>query len=328
MGVHLLLVRRLLPLPLLSALALAPGSAGAAVPHTVQPGETLWSIAAASNFTTRTVAAYNGLSPNGNVILGSTVLIPSVYEGSSALQRAGLLGTPQSTAPATPSSAPAASAPVATSSGPAPEGAYTVRLGDTLSALAARSGVPLRQVAAINGLSPEARIVAGTSMKLPSGSPIAASAAQQPVPAAPRPVAPAAAPYATPGRMTSSQIGSIASSHGVPGSLAAAVAYEESGFNNSMISSTSARGIMQIMPGTWSWLQQTGSGRLDPWSPTDNVRAGSIYLNRLLQQTGGDVPTAVAGYYQGLGSVRSRGMFDDTKRYVANVLALRHRFGG
>jgi hypothetical protein len=40
------------------------------------------------------------------------------------------------------------------------------------------------------------------------------------------------------------------------------------------------------------------------------------------------VPMAVAGYYQGLGSVRSRGLYDDTRRYVDNVLALQHRFGG
>ena len=37
---------------------------------------------------------------------------------------------------------------------------------------------------------------------------------------------------------------------------------------------------------------------------------------------------AAAGYYQGLTSVRERGMFDDTKRYVDNVLALQARFGG
>ena len=37
---------------------------------------------------------------------------------------------------------------------------------------------------------------------------------------------------------------------------------------------------------------------------------------------------AIAGYYQGLGSVRSRGLYDDTQQYVANVQALRSRFGG
>jgi len=316
--------RHLIPLALIASLALAP-AAHAAVPHTVQPGETLWTIAAANNFTTRTIAAFNGLSPEANVILGSTVMIPSIAEGTTALQRAGIV--PHSPLTSTPVTG-TTTATRTVAGGPAPQGAYTVRPGDTLSAVAARSGVPARQVAAMNGLSPDAMLVAGTSMKLPTGSPIAASSTGAPVPAAPRPVAPNAPPYATPARMSSSEIGSIAAQHGVPSSLASAVAYEESGFNNGMISSTSARGIMQIMPGTWSWLQQTGAGALDPSSAADNVRAGSIYLNRLLRQTGGNVPQAVAGYYQGLGSVQSRGMYDDTKRYVANVLALQHRFGG
>ena len=64
--------------------------AGAAVPHTVQPGETLWSIAAANNLTTRTVAAFNGLSENAQVVLGSTIQVPSTSEGYSALQKNGL----------------------------------------------------------------------------------------------------------------------------------------------------------------------------------------------------------------------------------------------
>jgi len=73
-----------------------------------------------------------------------------------------------------------------------------------------------------------------------------------------------------------------------------------------------------------------GEPRLRPLSATsadDNVRAGSLYLARLLRDTGGDVRLAAAAYYQGLWSVRNRGMFDDTRRYVDNVLALRARFG-
>ena len=72
---------RLTPLfAVLFALLLAAPSS-AAVPHTVQPGETLWSIAAANNLTTRTVAAFNGLSENSQVVLGSTVMVPSTIEG-------------------------------------------------------------------------------------------------------------------------------------------------------------------------------------------------------------------------------------------------------
>src|SRR6188768_3172597 len=91
---------RLTPLyaVLFALLFAAPSTA--AVPHTVQPGETLWSIAAANNLTTRTVAAFNGLSENSQVVLGSTVMVPSTVEGYASLQKAGLV-------PATPTAASA-----------------------------------------------------------------------------------------------------------------------------------------------------------------------------------------------------------------------------
>jgi LysM repeat protein len=63
-------------------------AASAAVPHTVAPGETLWSIAAANNFTTRTVAAFNGLSEDAHVVAGQTLEIPTVAEGAAALAAA------------------------------------------------------------------------------------------------------------------------------------------------------------------------------------------------------------------------------------------------
>ena len=116
----------------------------------------------------------------------------------------------------------------------------------------------------------------------------------------------------------------------MPGSLAAAIGWQESGFNNAMVSSANARGVMQVMPGTWDWVQANLSRnrRLDPGSATDNVRAGSLYLGQLLRETRGDPALAAAGYYQGLASVRRIGMLPETRRYVANVLALRSRFGG
>jgi hypothetical protein len=57
----------------------------------------------------------------------------------------------------------------------------------------------------------------------------------------------------------------------------------------------------------------------------DNVAAGVAYF-ALLRRVAGRDDLALAGYYQGLASVRQRGMYDDTKAYVANILALRHRF--
>ena len=65
--------------------ALLASPAAAAVPHTVSAGETLWSIAAANNFTTRALAAANELSEDAQVVLGSTIQIPSEVEAAAAL---------------------------------------------------------------------------------------------------------------------------------------------------------------------------------------------------------------------------------------------------
>ena len=294
----------------LAALLTAP-AASAHVLHTVGPGETLWSIAAQSNLTTRTVAVYNGLSPDANVVLGSTLKIPSIAEGAAALAAAG-----------TRAAAPAATGAPA----PRPAGAYIVRPGDTLSGLAAQTGVSVQQMAYVNGLAPTAMLLIGTVLKLPAGAP-APARASTPAPAAR--VVPNAPPLPTPGRLSAERVKQLAVEHGAPGGLAAAIAWQESGFNNAMVSPANARGVMQVMPGTWDWVQRNlAAAPLSPTSADDNVRAGSLYLARLMRETGGDPRLAAAGYYQGLASVRSRGMFDDTKHYVDNVLALRARFGG
>src|SRR3954452_13068617 len=70
-----------------------PSTAGAAVAHTVVPGETIWTIASASNLTNRALAAYNHLDPEGNVVLGSTIMVPSPAEAAAAMAAAGMTPT-------------------------------------------------------------------------------------------------------------------------------------------------------------------------------------------------------------------------------------------
>ena len=282
--------------------------ASASVPHTVQPGETLWSIAAASNLTTNALAAANGLSPDANVVLGSTIQIPSEDEAAAALAGTAPAGSTTTTAATT-----------ATADAPQPLGGYTVQPGETLSGIAAAAGVNAEQLAWMNGLDPSAPLLSGTALKLPGATD---------APAAPPQAVPDAAPYATGGSTNSAEISQIAAQQGVSGSLASAVAWQESGFNNGAVSSANARGVMQVMPGTWDWIEQNLSGPLDPTSPQDNVKAGSLYLRQLLEDTGGDERMAVAAYYQGLGSVQQDGLFPETEQYVENVMALKGRFGG
>jgi LysM repeat protein len=355
----------------MAACALVPATSMAAT-HTVAPGETLWGIAYANNLPTSSVAAANGLSAEARVVAGTNLTIPAPGQAPTppvnpAPSSPGTTSAPAATggggyrvAPGdtlsaiaarqgvslgslaaanglkldswviqgttlklpAPGSAPVAQAPA--QGAPEAMGAYKVRPGDTLSGLAAAARVPAAQMAYMNGLNPTAQLVAGTIIKLPTGAAINPT-----TPAPARTIVPQAAPMASPGRLSAGQVGTLAAQSGAPSSLASAIAWQESGFNNAMISPANARGVMQVMPGTWSWVQSNLSrARLDPSSPTDNVKAGSLYLAHLLRETNGDPALAAAGYYQGLASVRRIGMLPETRRYVANVLALRGRFGG
>src|SRR4051794_1753711 len=134
---------RLLPALLLGAALAAPSAASAGVAHTVAPGETLWSLAAAQNMTTRAFAAANGLSEDAQIVVGSTIQLPTVTEAAIALQSAPAAAA---TAAANASAAPTTTA----TAGPPPMGGYTVRPRDTLTGLAAHPRGTAAHAAAIH----------------------------------------------------------------------------------------------------------------------------------------------------------------------------------
>ncbi|MGH9022712.1 MAG: lytic transglycosylase domain-containing protein, partial [Acidimicrobiia bacterium] len=116
---------------------------------------------------------------------------------------------------------------------------------------------------------------------------------------------------------------------GIRPELAMAVAWQESGWQTSITSWTGAVGVMQLMPDTTTFVSKVLLGRkvaLDPSDPASNIRMGTRFLRYLLDRAGNNLETALASYYQGLRSVRERGPFAETKRFVANVLALQRRF--
>jgi LysM repeat protein len=277
--------------------------------YRVRLGDSLGKIAAEHGVGLAQLAAANGVDPQGVLIAGTSLRLPGPGSGTAGSS-------------STSATAPAATVASATTSG----GGHFVVPGDTLTGIAAANGITPAALAAANGLTPNSFVIAGTRLRIPAGTPSAV------VPVASSTTAAASATSGTTtasgGRLSAAQIGSIAGQNGAPSSLATAIAWQESGFNNNMVSVANARGIMQVIPSTWDYVQNNlGAGRLDPSSPNDNVRAGSILLAHLLRSTG-DPATAVAAYYQGLDSVRRIGMLPETRQYVANVLALRSRFGG
>jgi LysM repeat protein len=294
----------------------APAQAAADFSHVVAPGESLSSVAATDGLSISAIAAANGLSPDAQLIAGTALAIPPQDSGS-----AGGTGTASQSPAVSEESAPSA---------PAQSGSYVVQPGDTLSAIAARAGTTVGQLAAANGLDPAGLLLSGAVLNL-SGAPQVSQAAS-PQTAAPSSSAATAGggPDPTPERVSGSQIGSVAASEGVPPSLAEAIGWQESGFNNDLVSSTGATGVMQIEPGTWNYIGRTLAGPppLAPNSALDNIRGGVLLLHSLLSATGGDPSLAAAGYYQGLQSVRQNGMYPSTQQYVNDVMALQRQFGG
>jgi LysM repeat protein len=292
-----------------------PASTGTSGVYVVQPGDTLSAIAARSGVSVDSLAAANGLDPTAYLLTGTVI-----HLAGSSSSSAGTMVPVSDTTTTTSTSGVGAS--------------YVVQAGDTLSAIAARSGESVRALAADNGLDPNHPLLTGTVIRVSAGSAgsgtSADAAASQPVGATAQGT-PTDPPYPTPERVSASEVGSIASANGVPASLAAAIGWQESGFNNDLVSSADARGVMQILPGTWVWIQQSlnsGGPPLAPASAADNVRGGVLLLHSLLDATGGDQSLAAAGYYQGRPSVQQNGVYPSTQQYVNSVLALENQFGG
>jgi LysM repeat protein len=306
-----------LPLLMVTAALCVPATASAAFQHVVAPGESLYAVAAADGLSVDQLAAANGLSADSQLTAGSTLAIPP-QTGDAVPTSSASVSTSDTSAPA---QTPATSA----SSG----GGYVVQPGDTLSAIAARYGVSVGDLAAANGLDAAGILPAGATLSVSGGSSSSAADVSTSPATSTDSASSAGGAQPTAESVSPSDVGSIAAQNGVSPSLAQAIADQESGFNNSMVSSTGATGVMQIEPGTWNYIQSNlGGPTLAPGSATDNIRGGVELLHSLLNQTGGDPALAAAGYYQGLGSVQAHGMYADTQQYVNNVMALRQRFGG
>jgi soluble lytic murein transglycosylase-like protein len=203
---------------------------------------------------------------------------------------------------------------------PAAASTYKVVQGDNLSDIAKRFGTTVSALAQLNRLRNTHRIRIGAVLKVPAAAVLPAPQGDPRLPDRLR-----RAPERLALMKTFDQ---AAARHKVPANLLKAVTWMESGWQNDKVSSTKALGIGQLMPTTVVFVNQTllRGAKLDPRKPADNINLSARYLAWLLKQTKGDVATAVAGYYQGLTSVRRQGPLAETTVYVNNVVALRGRF--
>jgi LysM repeat protein len=284
------------------AIALTASASGGGRVITIQSGDTLSAIAVRYHTTVAALVRLNHLPGEGNLIFaGQTLRLPGGH-GQSGHQVHRTVTY------------------------------YTVVPGDSLYAIAARFHANPDAIARRNHLPKSLVVVIGQRLAIPHhlrhhhhhaasggvpGAPTSAAAHDRLV----------LAHHREPSRdRVAAIIRSTAAHWGLDPRLALAISWQESGFNMRAVSPVDAIGAMQVMPYTGSYLAADVVHRpLNLFNAHDNITAGVALLSVLTHEAS-STRQAIAGYYQGLQSVRDHGMLPSTKQYVANVMALRERF--
>lgn len=93
---------------------------------------------------------------------------------------------------------------------------------------------------------------------------------------------------------------------------------QESHFNTYAVSPKGARGLMQMMPGTWARF-----GVRRPHDPAQNISGGTRYLRELLNRFNNRVDLVLASYNAGEGAVAKFGNkvppYAETRNYVKTI---------
>ena len=185
---------------------------------------------------------------------------------------------------------------------------HVVRSGDSLTALARRFHTTVTRLARLNHLDPAHYLLIGTRLRVPAAQWVVAA----------KRVAYRTASVAS----VRGLLDRWAAHYGVSIHLVRALAWMESGYNNALVSSVGARGIMQLLPTTFRFAESVLIKQRVHHDADGNVHAGVAYLAHLLQDFHGNKRLALAGWYQGERAVRRHGVYKVSRRFVADVLAL------
>lgn len=285
-------------------------TAGAPAVIRVRPGDSLWEIAQRQGTTVAMLRKLNDLPGNGTIYAGDLLKVPGGAAPSGARYRTY-------------------------------ERSYTVRSGDNLTLIASRHHVSVRTLIVRNKLPSNGLVTIGRKLAIPTRVRVGAAPRATPrssttynagvrIPDRVRRSVAAhrrtLSSHHQPSRSTVRRlVYATARSQGLDPSLALAVAYNESGFQQRVVSPVDAIGVMQVLPSTGRVLSREYGRNLDLLKARDNVLAGVLLLKQLVRSTG-RADVALAGYYQGLGSVAAHGLLPQTHVYIRNVSALRARF--
>jgi LysM repeat protein len=141
-------------LKLASGATVAPAASQEGGRYTIARGDTISRIAARFGVPVEAVLSANGLGWSSIIYPGQTIAIPA-----TAAPAGPKIELVSSTTPTAPAPAPA----------PAPGSSYTIKSGDTISAIAARFGVSTQALLAANGLTTSSIIYPGQKIVIPAG---------------------------------------------------------------------------------------------------------------------------------------------------------------
>lgn len=229
-------------------------------------------------------------------------------------------------------------------------GGYVVVPGDSLWAIATSHDITVDQLASANGLDPSAILPIGKHLTIPGGSSeVAAASADQgggsvgqyyqggeSVSAFCNSLSVATGPWGilpqqlaeSPDRLALAPLFEEWAAHyGLSLPLLEAVDWQESGWQEGVVSPTGAIGVGQIEPATGSFISEYLVGEpLDAYSTSDNIRMSAAFLAYLAGVEGESRCATIAAYYEGPVNLAAHGVYRDTAAYVESVEALVPRF--
>jgi N-acetylmuramoyl-L-alanine amidase len=277
--------------------------------HVVKSGSTLWGIASAYGVSVASIAVANGIADPGRIFAGQRLVIPGVRPAPARGWRPPRESRPPSQ-PARPKDRAAGRV-------------HVVAAGEHLTGIAARYGVTVSQIVAVNAIADPSHILAGQRLTIP-GRPTSrlANAARPSMP-------PSMARLVAERQNIRRMIVTEADRFGVPRALALAVAWQESGWQQDVVSSAGAVGVMQLLPTTADWVGEVMLGRpVQINNARSNIAAGARLLRHYLDRYDGNRDLALAAYYQGQTAVDRHGVYRISRAYIASIKVLERLFGG
>jgi LysM repeat protein len=190
-------------------------------------------------------------------------------------------------------------------------GTHVVSPGETLGVIAERYGVSSQTLARANRNRRADVLRPGDRLVVPD-------------PDAPRPYTPEQAMAAD--LEVEGVLEEVAVRYGWNPATVKAVAWYESRWNQHLVSSQGAIGVMQVQPDTGELMAPRVGRPLDLHDLHDNIEAGVAYLDHLYGVYSGDLRALIAAYHQGPQAVSDRGIYGVSDVYADEVLRLREVF--